>query len=165
MRLLMAAILSVVCAGLVSASSQVEAHEYEAGSVLIEHPMVSPTPAGRSATAGYMTLLNRGTTPDRLASAASPLAERVELHETYVGAGGMVGMRALPRGVVIPPNGRAVLSPGGLHLMITGLREPLRQGDALPLTLHFERGGRVDILAAVERASAPARDHHGGHMQ
>jgi copper(I)-binding protein len=165
MRLLMAAILSVVCAGFVSASSQAEAHEYEAGSVLIEHPMVNPTPAGRSATAGYMTLLNRGATPDRLVSATSPLAERVEIHETYAAAGGMVGMRALPRGVVIPPNDRAVLSPGGLHLMITGLREPLRQGDALPLTLHFERGGRVDILAAVERASAPARDHHGGHMQ
>jgi copper(I)-binding protein len=166
MRVLMAAILSVICAGLTSLSPQMaEAHEYEAGSVLIEHPTVNPTPAGSSATAGYMTLLNRGRTPDRLVSAASPLAERVEIHETYVGAGGMVGMRTLSGGLVVPPNGRAVLSPAGLHLMITGLRQPLRQGEALPLTLHFERGGRVEILASVERVSASAREHHGGHMQ
>jgi copper(I)-binding protein len=165
MRLLIAALLSIVCASIVHLSAQrAEAHEYEAGAVTIEHPTITPPPAGRNATAGYMTLLNRGAEPDRLISATSPLAERIEIHETRADAAGAVTMRALSGGVAIPAHGRAVLSPGGVHLMITGLREGLRQGDALPLTLGFERAGSIEILAAVERPHA-AHGQHSGHMQ
>jgi hypothetical protein len=110
-----------------------------------------------------MVLSNAGATPDRLVSASSSAARSVEIHQTRVGAGGMMEMQALPGGVTIPARGDAVFAPGGLHLMVVGLNQVLHEGDVVPITLTFEHAGAVEILAMVERPSA-AHMQHGGHM-
>lgn len=164
MRILFATLLSLTAASFVHlVSTRAEAHEYSAGSLTIEHPTISPPPAGRTTTAGYVTLVNESDAPDRLLSVSSPAAERIEMHETRAGEGGMVSMAAIQGGVAIPAHGQVAFATGGLHLMVIGLRRPLAQGDALPLTLTFERAGAIEITAAVERPHTRDAVQHSGH--
>ena len=112
----------------------------------------------------YMRIENRSGRDDTLLGAASPIAERAAVHE-HVREGDMMRMRpagplALPAGEVI------VLAPGGLHVMLFGLREPLRAGRTYPLTLELEHAGSVEVRVTVgppAAGSGPApRDPPGG---
>jgi copper(I)-binding protein len=97
-------------------------------------------PAMRGATAaGYLEIVNRGPRPDRLVGASSALAARVSLHESRM-VGSVMTMRPVPN-LIIPPRGRVALAPSGLHLMLEGLRRPLRIGERIPLTLQFAGAG------------------------
>ena len=112
----------------------------------------------------YMTLVNPGVEPERLLSVQSPAAERAELH-THIREGDVMRMRPV-EAITVPPGGEAQLSPGGTHVMLLGLRQPLREGDRLPLILRFERAGTKSVDAAVQGigASGPSADHgHGTH--
>ncbi len=114
--------------------------------------------------AGYMTLRNAGPQPDRLLSAESPAAQRVELH-THIRDGEVMRMRPVAD-IPVPAGGSTVLQPGGLHLMLIGLTRPLAVGEAVPVTLRFERAGTVTVNLAVQAAGArgPAGHGHGhGH--
>lgn len=163
MRLLIAILISAASATLVHlTSARAIAHEFAAGELTIDHPIVSPPPNGVNLTAGYMTIVNAGDEPDRLVSAVSPGAERIEIHEVRETASGAHGMRPLPDGLVIPAGGRVALAPGGYHLMVIGLRQTLREGDTLPITLTFERAGRVNVIANVERPNLSGHGSHGG---
>lgn len=109
--------------------------------------------AGQGGTgAGYLTIRNAGTVPDRLLSAATPLAGRVELH-THVPDGEVMRMRQV-EGIDLPAGQSVTLLPGGLHLMLIGLIQPLRQGEAVLVTLIFERAGTVQASLAVQTAGA-----------
>ncbi|MGE0829557.1 MAG: copper chaperone PCu(A)C [Hyphomonadaceae bacterium] len=170
MRILISLLFSVAAASFVHLTgSRADAHEYGVGAITIAHPIALPPANGSDMTAGYMTLINESDAPDRLLSASSPNAQRVTLHATRQGAGGMVEMAALNEGVDIPAHGRVAFAPGGLHLMIEGLSGPLAAGEALPLRLTFARAGSVDILALVDRPgqSQSGRDQnssaHSGH--
>lgn len=127
-----------------------------APSVVIEHPWARPTAPRQSVGAAYMLLRSPGG--DRLLGGSSPVAARVELHETRM-EGDVMRMRA--REVLDLPPGQAVtLAPGGLHVMLIGLAEPLAAGQRVPLTLRFERGGEQQVEVVVggaEGAGAPAR--------
>lgn len=130
------------------------AHEYAAGDLRIAHPWTRPTSAGAPAAAGYMEITNVGRKADRLVSASSPAAARVELHQTSMD-GGVMRMKALPEGVEIPPGGTIRLAPGGLHLMLFSPRTAFNEGDRKPLVLTFARAGRVEVeLAAESRPAA-----------
>ncbi|HMR33921.1 MAG TPA: copper chaperone PCu(A)C [Geminicoccaceae bacterium] len=120
----------------------------EMGSLVIEQASASAS-IGRSTTsAAYLTIRNRGTETDRLLDAASPAAERVGLHVSLM-EGGTMRMLAVDR-LDIPPGETVTMRPGaGLHLMLEGLREPLRDGAGVPMTLRFERAGTVDLVAEV----------------
>ena len=109
--------------------------------------------------AGFLTIANRGSAPDRLLSASSPAAGRLELH-THVTEGGVMRMREIPA-IEIPPGQAVSLEPGGLHLMLIGLTRPLRQGETVPLTLRFERAGEVQVTLTVEAAGARGPGGHG----
>lgn len=148
------------------------AHEYRAGAIHIDHPVVTPTPGGRNVTAGYFTLHNSADTPDQLVGASSPLAGRVEIHRTSRSEAGVMRMELLPEGVALPAGEAVVFRRGGLHLMLLEVTRPLAEGDEVPLTLVFENAGAVDVVAMVERPSAGPQtapqggghDHHGhGH--
>ncbi len=102
--------------------------------------------------AAYATLRNLGGKPDRLVAAASPAAARVEIH-TVVERDGMVGMERVDA-VEIAPGKAAVLQPGGLHIMLMGLKRKLAPGDRIELTLTFGNAGRIAIRAPVARAGA-----------
>ncbi|MBL8549823.1 MAG: copper chaperone PCu(A)C [Hyphomonadaceae bacterium] len=162
MRLLIAAIVGLATASATELfASRAYAHEFAVGSILVVHPTMNPPPGGRTTTAGYMVLRNSGDAPDRLVSASSPAAARVEIHETRAGAGGMMEMRKLDTGVVVPAGGEVRFAPGGLHLMFIELNRPTPAGGSIPVTLTFERAGAVEVQAVTERPRAA--DDHGGH--
>ena len=104
-------------------------------------------PKGMTNAAAYMTLINGGQFTDRLLGAACNCAARVELHEMST-AGGVMRMRPAA-GIVLPPVGQVTLAPHGEHLMLTGLKQPLRAGQPVPITLQFEHAGKVTVEALV----------------
>lgn len=103
--------------------------------------------------AGYLTVTNAGAAPDRLLSAASPAAGRVEIHQSMV-MDGVAMMHPAEAGVVVPAKGKAVLAPGGYHLMLIGLKAASPVGGSIPVTLTFERAGKVTTSLAV-RTTTP----------
>ena len=99
--------------------------------------------------AGYMTLANTGAEPDRLLGAASPAAEKTEIHGIkVVGAG--VAMNLLQKGIGLPADTTITLRPRGYHLMMRGLRAPLAKGQSVPVTLTFEKAGNWQVELIVE---------------
>ncbi len=124
-------------------------------------------PAGRNIpSAAYGVIRNLGRLPDTLLEASSPQVGRVELHETVRDTGRM-RMQRVER-IVIPAQDSVVLRPGGLHIMLYELRQPLRAGDTLQLRLRFARAGWQELACPVgrpapRRAPAPAPDHEGHH--
>ena len=122
-----------------------------AGDIAIEAPWTRA--AGANGTgAGFMTLRNTGTAPDRLLSAATPAARTVELH-THIRDGDVMRMRPVAD-IPVPPGQTIRLQPGGLHVMLIGLTRPLERGQQVPLTLRFERGGEVTVMLDVQAAGA-----------
>ena len=114
-------------------------------------------PAQAGASAGFMALRNVGARPDRLIGAASPWVERVEVQATSM-AGAVMRMRPVVGGLEIAPGRSVTLAPGGYHLMLIGLKRPLKPGDQAPLTLQFERAGPVRIHLTVRAPDAGGRD-------
>jgi periplasmic copper chaperone A len=131
------------------------AADFEAGALKIEQPWSRATPPAGRVGAGYLNVVNRGAAPDRLVSASSPAAGRVEIHEMRMD-GNVMRMRELPSGLPVAAGETVALKPGGFHLMLMELRAPLKQGSKVPMTLVFERAGKVEIELSVE--SAGARD-------
>jgi copper(I)-binding protein len=93
---------------------------------------------------------NDGDEPDRLLGGSSPIAERIEVHQSRLIDGQRL-MGLLAEGIAIPAGSTLTLEPGSQHLMLIGLRRPLVQGDTFPLTLHFARAGEVSVTARVRR--------------
>jgi periplasmic copper chaperone A len=132
------------------------------GEVKVGYPWTRPTPGTTIPGVGYMTLENHGPADDRLLAAESPAAGTVTMHRTEV-EGGVARMLPQEEGIAIPAHGSVSLEPGGYHLMLSGLKAPLTLGQSIPLTLAFERAGRVTVELKVERPSA-ARGEHGAHQ-
>lgn len=122
-----------------------------AASIRIEHAWVRPAASigGTGTTAAYMDLVNTGPEDDRLLGAATDAAARVEIHETTM-AGGTMTMRPIPA-LAVPAGARVTLKPGGLHLMLIGLKRDLTVGDRVVLTLRFEKAGPIGTEAAVRQ--------------
>ena len=132
------------------------AHEFQLGSLKIGHPWARPTLPGQSAGGAYLSVANTGVAPDRLLGGSSPAAERVEVHEMRMD-GDVMRMRELPA-LELPAGKTVPLAPGGLHLMLNGLKAPLKLGDKLPLKLRFEKAGEIEVLLHVENQPATAAD-------
>jgi periplasmic copper chaperone A len=129
------------------------AQEFRAGPLTIDRAWSRATPPAAKVGAGYLVVTNGGQTPDRLTAASSPAAGRVEVHEMQMD-GGVMRMRELAQGLAVPPGASVELKPGGYHLMLMELRAPLAAGATVPVTLVFERAGRVDIQLRVEPVTA-----------
>ena len=98
----------------------------------------------------YLTVGNRGGLPDRLLSATTEVADVVEIHETRV-EGERTRMVHLVDGAAIPARATLVLRPGGMHLMLLGLRRHLRPGESFPLTLRFETAPHQTVQVEVRQ--------------
>jgi copper(I)-binding protein len=140
------------------------AADYTAGSVAIGNPWARATPKGASVAAAYMTLTNNGTSADRLISGTVTVAGRFEVH-TMEMVDGVAKMRPVEGGLVLKPGETVKLEPGGMHVMLVGLKQPLQQGTTMKGTLVFEHAGTVEIEYAVQPIGqgAPMPDHGGGH--
>ena len=106
----------------------------------------------------FLVLSNAGTSDDTLIAAATPAAERAELHTHLQDADGVMRMVKVEDGFVVPAGGSHPLARGGDHLMLLGLAAPLKDGDRFPLTLTFATAGDVTIDVVVDSArdTAPA---------
>jgi len=117
-----------------------------------------PSAAGMNG-AGYLTVTNVRRKPQVLTGAESPLARKVEIHQTAM-SGGVMRMTRQDAGVRIPPGGSALFSPGGDHLMLFGLKKTLKSGDRLPVTLAFADGARLPVDLRVGADGTGAQAHH-----
>jgi copper(I)-binding protein len=143
-------------------STPASAHEFKLGALEIGHPWSRATLPGAKVAAGYLTIKNGGSEPDRLVSVSAAISGKGEIHEMAV-KDGVMTMRQLTDGVEIPAGGEVKLEPGAYHIMLMELREPAVEGTKFPGTLTFEKAGTVAVEFAVERAGGKA-DHsaHGG---
>ena len=116
------------------------------------------TAPGAKIAAGYLTIKNAGKTPDKLVSASSPAAGKVETHVT-VKDGDVFRMREV-KGYDIPAGGSFELKPGGAHLMLMDVKAPLKEGDKVPLTLRFEHAGEVKTELQVGRLTDSGKHSH-----
>jgi len=128
------------------------AHDYTLKSLSIDHAFARATPPGAKSGGAFFVVENAGKTPDKLIRAASPVAGAVELHQMAMD-GGIMTMRAMTA-MDVPAAGKLELSPGGYHVMLLDLKQPLKVGDKVPLTLTFEKAGSVDITVVVEPMGA-----------
>src|SRR6202790_192998 len=143
------------------------AEEVKAGDLVITQAWSRATPAGAKVAGGYLTIENKGAAPDRLIGGSADVADKVQVHEMTMNNGVMT-MRPLDKGLSIEPGRIVKLAPGGYHLMMLDLKGPLKQGDKVPVTLEFEKAGKVKLSLDVQGvgAQAPAgAGDAGGHME
>ena len=140
------------------------AHEFQKGSITVEQPWSRATPGGAKVAAGYLTIENDGTEPDRLVSATVEIAGHTGIHQMSM-KDGVMEMRELKDGLPVPANGTVKLEPNSYHLMFTDLKKPLQEGEAFSGTLTFEKAGTIDVTFEVEGigAGSPAPDEHEHH--
>lgn len=136
------------------------------GDIQIRDPWVQAAPPNVKIMAAYLEIHNSGKAPRILASVSSPVFEQVGIHRSVM-HGNMVHMEHLNE-LAVPPQASAVLKPGGLHLMLTDAKKPLRIGDQVPITLLFKGGEKIQFMAAVRSGQAAGvEDHrpmdHSGH--
>ena len=139
------------------------AEEVKAGDLVITQAWSRATPGGAKIGGGYLTIENKGSAPDRLIGGSADVAGKVEVHEMAMNNGVMT-MRALDKGLAIEPGKSVKLAPGGYHLMLMDLKSPLKQGDKLPVTLEFEKAGKIKLTFDVQGIGAQAPAGAGGHM-
>ncbi len=118
-----------------------------ASTVAIENQWASSADTGMAAVFG--TFSNKGDDEARIVSGESPLAGRVEVHEVVPDAAGGKVMRSKEGGLSIPAGGTRELIPGGDHLMLMDLKEPLQPGADVSLTVVFEDGSTLPVTAQI----------------
>lgn len=131
----------------------------QAGDIKIEKPWSRATPGNSKIGAGYLTMTNTGSAPDTLVSATTSASDHVEIHEMAM-KDGVMTMRPMAKGVTVAPGKSVNFAPGGFHMMLMGLKAPLKQGDKVPLTLTFAKAGTVEtFLHVVPIGSKPPAEH------
>ncbi|MGY8661795.1 copper chaperone PCu(A)C [Bradyrhizobium sp. UFLA05-109] len=141
--------LAVVYAG----SSVVIADEIKAGDLVVTQAWSRATPKGAKTGGGYLSIENKGSAPDRLIGGSADVAGSVQIHEMST-EGGVMKMRPVENGLTIEPGKTVKLAPGGYHLMMMDLKQQLKRGDKVPVTLEFEKAGKVTISLDVEGVGA-----------
>lgn len=144
--------ISRMAAGVIALAiaTPITAQTVKRGDLSITDAWSRQTASGQANGGGFMTIGNRAKRPDRLIGGSSPVAEKVEIH-TMSMDGGIMRMRPLPNGLAVPAGGKLELKPGGYHIMLIGLKAPLRLGTRVPLTLRFQHGGSVTVQLKVEQ--------------
>jgi copper(I)-binding protein len=135
------------------------AHEVKKGDILLTDLWSRATPSGAKVAAGFFTVANTGSEADRLIGIRTP-AGKAEIHETAT-VNGVSTMRPLEGGLSLSPGQKVTLAPGGLHVMITELKEPLKEGQMLPLTLRFEKAGEIETTLHIRPPGAPGPGRAG----
>ena len=111
-------------------------------------------------SAAYMTLMTHGDSTDTLIAVSTPVADKAELHN-HVMDDGIAKMRQV-EAIEVSPGEPAALEPGGLHIMLIGLKQALEEGTDFPLTLVFENAGDVTLEVPI-LGLKDAMQKGGGH--
>jgi copper(I)-binding protein len=128
--------------------------------VAVTGAICRPTPVGRQTTGCYLTVT--ASADDRLLSVASPVAGRVQIHESKIESN-MMMMHELKEGLPLPAGQAVELKPGGNHIMLLSVETPLVMGQTVPLTLTFASAPPVVVQAAVGQPPVGEYGEHSGH--
>jgi copper(I)-binding protein len=150
--------LSLIAAAALVASPA-WAQDYKLGSLEISQPWTRATAPAAKAGGGFVTITNKGTTPDRLIAARSAVSDKVEIHEMKID-GNVMRMRELDKGLEIPPGATVTLKPGGYHIMFMELKSPFTKDQRVPITLVFEKAGSINVDLAVAALGAQGPMQH-----
>ncbi len=120
--------------------------------LVIENPYARATPPNAVNSAIFMTIKNTGNEDRTLISASTSIAKKVELH-TVVKTDGMMKMREVDT-IDIPKNKDVMLKPGGLHIMLFELTQPLKEEEFIDVTLNFKNGDKEQFKAPVKKVMA-----------
>ena len=164
-EILMRSFISILFSALVltiASESLSFAHGYELGALKIHHPWTRATPKGADVAGGFLTIQNNGAVDDRLVEITVDGVRRTELHE-MANSNGMMTMRPLADGIVLPAGKTVELKPGGFHAMMMGLASPLLEGDRIKATLRFEKAGTIEIEFSVEAQGANLKHSDMNH--
>ena len=133
------------------------------GHLILSEIRIKAVMPGAKVTAGYLEITNKGDQDDRLISVSIKGADKSEIH-TMSMDGGVMRMRPLKDGIIIPAGEAVSLTPGGLHLMFMKLTDFPKKGDMASLSLVFEKAGAIDVKAPVKMIK-PGHGHsgHGNH--
>jgi periplasmic copper chaperone A len=150
----------LVCVALL-ACLLVPAARAEEINIVVTQAWIRATPGGSRVAGGYLVIENKGPVMDKLLSASTEAARKIEIHEMAV-TDGVMTMRPVEGGLPIQAGNTAKFAPGGLHLMIVGLSAPLLRGDKVPVRLKFEQAGDIAVSFDVQAmgASAPGPLSH-----
>lgn len=156
--------LSAAFLALAVSISPAVGHDFQAGSITINHPWSRATPPVTPVAGGYLTLTNDGDMADRLVSISSPLSDRVEIHELTV-SDGVASMRPVQNGIEIGAGETVELQPGGMHIMFLKPSRPLKDGERFAATLVFEQAAAIDVEFVVQNMGArpESANEHDGH--
>jgi copper(I)-binding protein len=149
---LAAAALQTVAAGIAAPAA---AADYDVGSMHISTPWARATPKGAASGAGYMTITNRGTTPDTVNCVSDDASAQCQIHSMTM-QDGVMKMRPVESGLEIKPGETVTLQPGGHHIMFVNLKHALEQGQSVKATLKFEHAGTVEVDYPIAAIGAPA---------
>lgn len=144
-------LFSILTAAMMFAAAA-HAEDYKVGYIQIVHPWTKSTESGTKNGAGYMKLTNNGGRTDHLKSVSSPIAKSAEVH--------IKKNESMPDGLALPPGKTVELKPGGHYIVLKGLTRPIIKDDEVPVTLTFERAGKVEI--ALPAVAQSTRDTRGG---
>ena len=145
-RALFPVILIAFAGGLAACTPGEKAASDLAGAVQVADALCRPTPVGRQTTGCYLTLTAGAN--DRLMSVTSPIAGRAQVHESRMESN-MMMMHQLEDGLALPAGQPVELKPGGNHIMLLGVAEPLRTGETVAMSLTFDSAASVEVKAAV----------------
>lgn len=132
------------------------AGEAKVGTIEVKEAWARATPARAPAGGAYLTIANTGSVTDNLLSAAVDVSKVAELH-THLQDGDVMRMVAV-ESIELPAGKTVVMEPGGLHVMLIGLKGPLKEGTSFPMELTFAQAGKVTVTVDVQ----PVGAMHGG---
>jgi copper(I)-binding protein len=154
-----------LAAALAISASAAAAHEYKLGDLRIIHPHARPTVPHQPSGAAYIGIENNGKNADKLIAVTSPVAKTAEIHSMSM-QGNVMKMREVEN-IDIAPSAKIQMKPGdGYHIMLIGLNQPLKPGDKFPLTLTFEKAGKLDVSVSVDdkdKKAKPAQEAGAHH--
>jgi copper(I)-binding protein len=163
MKKMIAMSFCAVLIGVISGSSA-RAEEVKAGDLVISQAWSRATPNGAKIGTGYFTIENKGTTADKLVGVSGEVSDKIEVHEMSMN-NGVMKMRPVDGGLTIDPGKTVKLAPNGYHLMIMDLKSPLKQGGKVPVTLEFEKAGKVAVTLDVQGIGAQGPGSGDGMMK
>jgi copper(I)-binding protein len=140
--------------------SQIAVAANIAEGIMVDDPYVRAVPPGQPNSASFMVLHNMGKQGSALTGASSPAAEVVELH-THTMEEGMMRMRRVEK-IELPAGEVVNLKPGGLHVMLIGLKQQLVPDQKVPITLTFEDGSSLQLDVPVRKLQMQMKQ--GGHQ-
>jgi len=142
---------------LISTISLLFASLASASDVIIRHPYVRATPPNTPTSALFLMLENKSDKDRVLISASTPVAGRVELH-THIMDGDIMKMRQVET-ITVPAQGKITLKPGGLHIMLFQLKQNLREGETIDVTLNFLDGNSQMFKANIKKVMQGMMKH------